>query len=54
MTFTEEEMKVLRVLIFKMAKEQGEDVIGLILYNTGHQILDDQGVVDLASKIEGT
>ncbi len=46
------EFKALTIIIKQAAKLHGEDIIGIILKTSGHQILNDKEVVELANKIE--
>jgi hypothetical protein len=48
----EEESEVVAVLVRRFARREREDVMGAILRNIPSGILDDKGVVALASKIE--
>lgn len=50
---TFDELRALAVIVTDHARVHGEDVIGSIMRTSGHTILDDEGVVRLARKIQG-
>lgn len=52
MKFSIREKRVLCMMAKRLAKLEGEDVIGAILKSSGHTILDDAEVVSLALKLE--
>ena len=49
--FSVAEVQALRVMAARLAEREGEDVIGVIMKTSGHQFLDDAGVVVLARKL---
>lgn len=51
-TFTKKEWAVLRLLMQRAADNDREDVCGLILKATGHNLLNDSEIVAMAKKIE--
>lgn len=52
MNLTDAEAKVIALVLQEVAKQQGEDLMGVFLKETGHQILDGAGIVALADKVE--
>jgi hypothetical protein len=54
MEITLAEWKALAAIVKEFARLRGEDTIGAIMLTSGHTILGDVQVVDLAKKIDQT
>ena len=53
-TLTAAEWRALVTITRALARKIGEDTMGALLWSSGHTILTDQGIVDLARKIDAT
>ena len=50
--FTPREVRVLRGLLERAAREEGEDIMGLVMKHTNLLREDDEGIVNLSNKLD--